>query len=385
MVSRTDLSGNFAYDTKGLDQLRTSARHDSTEALKGTAQQFEALFLNMVMKSMREATPHEGPFNSEQEKMMTGMLDQQMSQTLAKRGVGLADVLVRQLSSKVQRADEVGSAQGSSANAGNTAKTGNSVNSANVALKLDYNLANNTQGATNAPDVGSKAPAAQVSRIEALSNELAKDPGSRPFLPGRLGNMAHLYLDNQRLDTLAKNNGDSHGESKFPGLNEGTALAAGNSLRNQPGHVRAFQEHMGKHAEQVSRETGIPAKFMLGQAALESGWGKRQVLTADGKPSHNLFGIKATAGWKGKTAEATTTEYVNGVPYTRREKFRVYDSYAEGFKDYGKLISKNPRYEHLMTQTQDASSFAKGLQKAGYATDPHYANKLTKIINQHLI
>jgi peptidoglycan hydrolase FlgJ len=108
------------------------------------------------------------------------------------------------------------------------------------------------------------------------------------------------------------------------------------------------------------------------------------VRTADGQPSHNLFGIKATGSWKGKTAEAITTEYVNGVPYTRREKFRVYDSYADSFRDYGKLLSKNPRYEHLMTQTQDASSFAKGLQKAGYATDPHYAAKLTKIINQNL-
>ena len=380
MVSRTDLSGNFAYDTKGLNQLRQGARNDSQEALKGTAQQFEALFLNMVMKSMRDATPHESPFGSEQEKMMTGMLDQQMSQTLAKRGVGLADVLVRQLSNKVQLADDAtaaGAAQRSSGNAGN-----------DVALKLDYNLSNHAQGSANAPGSGSKAPAAPMSRIEALSNELAKDPGARPFLPGRLGNMAHLYLDNQRLDALVKNNaernGESNGDSKFPGLNEGTALVASHSLRNQPGHVRTFQENMGQHAERVSRETGIPAKFMLGQAALESGWGKRQVRTADGQPSHNLFGIKATASWKGKTAEATTIEYVNGVPHTRREKFRVYDSYAESFRDYGKLLSKNPRYEHLMTQTQDASSFAKGLQKAGYATDPHYAAKLTKIINQNL-
>ncbi|MEN9867473.1 MAG: flagellar assembly peptidoglycan hydrolase FlgJ [Pseudomonadota bacterium] len=396
MVSRADLSGKFAYDTKGLDQLRQNSRQDSPQALKETAQQFEALFLNMVMKSMREATPHEGVFNSEQEKMMTSMLDQQMSQTLAKRGVGLADVLVRQLSNKIQTQDAANGVGNTGATNASAAANGN-----NGGLKLDFNLspraaqnavgAGNGANATNAANpttlanaaangIGAGGRQAQISRIEALNNELSKDPNARPFLPGRLGNMAHLYLDNQRLDAVARADG------KLPALIEGTALAGStSSVRNQPGHVRAFQERMGKHAEQVSRETGIPAKFMLGQAALESGWGKREIITADGKLSHNLFGIKATAGWKGKTAEAVTTEYVNGVPYTRREKFRVYDSYAEGFKDYGKLISKNPRYEHLMTQSQDASSFAKGLQKAGYATDPHYASKLTKIINQNLI
>ncbi len=149
--------------------------------------------------------------------------------------------------------------------------------------------------------------------------------------------------------------------------------------------MRAFQQKVGHHAEAASRETGIPAKFMLGQAALESGWGKREIIAADGSKSHNLFGIKATPGWKGKTVDAITTEYVNGVPQTRREKFRVYDSYAEGFRDYARLLTKNPRYENVISSSQDASSFAKGLQRAGYATDPHYASKLTRIINQNLI
>jgi flagellar protein FlgJ len=146
--------------------------------------------------------------------------------------------------------------------------------------------------------------------------------------------------------------------------------------------VRAFQEKLGAHAEAASRETGIPAKFMLGQAALESGWGKREIKGADGSASHNLFGIKAGPGWKGKVATAVTTEYVNGVPQTRMEKFRAYDSYADGFKDYAKLISNNPRYDKVMASAGDASSFAHGLQKAGYATDPHYATKLSRIITR---
>ncbi|MFZ3288720.1 MAG: flagellar assembly peptidoglycan hydrolase FlgJ, partial [Telluria sp.] len=150
-------------------------------------------------------------------------------------------------------------------------------------------------------------------------------------------------------------------------------------------HVRAFQDKLGAHADEASRATGIPAKFMLGQAALESGWGKREIRNADGSASHNLFGIKAGPGWKGKVASAVTTEYVNGVPHTRVEKFRAYDSYADSFKDYAKLISNNPRYEKVLAAAGDASSFAHGLQKAGYATDPLYAAKLTRIIKHSLV
>lgn len=359
MISQTDLSGKFAYDTKGLDQLRQTARQDAPEALKSTAQQFEALFMNMVMKSMREATPKEGLFDSEQEKMMTSMLDQQLSQTLAKRGVGLADTLVLQLSKTMQMRPEAA-----------------------------LNGADATKNATMSVNpLGNGADAGQRNRITALNNEITNDPSLRPFAPGRLGNMANRYLENSNLDNAAaKFNPQSPETQKI--LQDSTATLAaseGRGRRTQPDHVREFQQRVGKHADEASRETGIPAKFMLGQAALESGWGKREMFNADGSKSHNLFGIKATAGWKGKTVDAVTTEYVNGVPTAKREKFRAYDSYADSFRDYAKLLSKNPRYENVLAQTTDASSFAKGLQRAGYATDPHYASKLTRIINQSFI
>jgi flagellar protein FlgJ len=148
--------------------------------------------------------------------------------------------------------------------------------------------------------------------------------------------------------------------------------------------VQAFQDRLSAHAEEASRTTGIPAKFMLGQAALESGWGKHVMKTADGSSSHNLFGIKAGANWKGKTVDAVTTEYVNGVPQKRVEKFRAYDSYADSFRDYAKLLRSNPRYEKVLANASDLKGFAQGLQRAGYATDPKYAAKLTHIINRNL-
>lgn len=305
MISQTsDLTSKLALDTKGLGELKQSAKAGSPEALKAAATQFEAMFINMMMKSMRDATPQDGMLDNQQTKMFTSMLDQQMSQNLSKRGVGLADVLIRQLGAQA-------------------------VNAQALAIGGDQNV-----------------PTSNAMPVPQAAEALLKTPGA----------------------LLAPS---------------ATPATAGG--RTQSPHVRSFQEKLGADAEAASKATGIPAKFMLGQAALESGWGKREIKNADGSASHNLFGIKAGPGWTGKVATAVTTEYVNGVPQTRVEKFRAYESYADGFKDYAKLLSSNPRYDKVMASGGDAASFAHGLQKAGYATDPHYAAKLSRIISHSLV
>ena len=141
-----------------------------------------------------------------------------------------------------------------------------------------------------------------------------------------------------------------------------------------------FVAHHGNAAERVAQESGIPASFMLGQAGHETGWGKSEIKNADGSNAHNLFGIKATKSWTGKVAEVTTTEYIDGVPRKVTAKFRAYDSYEESFRDYARLITSNPRYEKAMGQTGSALAYATELQKAGYATDPEYASKLSRAI-----
>ena len=304
MIAPTnDQSSKFALDTKGMGDLKQSARAGSPEALKGAATQFEAMFINMMMKSMRDATPQDELTGSEQSKMFTGMLDQQMSQNMAKRGVGLADMLIRQLSSQAAGAQA-------------------------LAIGGDQNV-----------------------RTSAAMPE-ARSASELLTIPGAM---------------LAPSN-----------------ITHAASGRVQAPHVRAFQEKLGTHAAEAERSTGIPAKFMLSQAALETGWGKREIRNQDGSSANNLFGIKAGPGWKGKVATAVTTEYVNGVPQTRVEKFRAYDTYADSFKDYAKLITNNPRYEKVLANAKDATGFAQGLQRAGYATDPLYAAKLSKIIKNNL-
>jgi flagellar protein FlgJ len=274
-------SASLAVDAQSLDKLKLQARQSPDQSLRIAARQFETVFLNMMLKSMRDATPQDGVFDSEQTKMFTGMLDQQLAQTMANRGVGLADVMVRQLS----------------------------------------------------PESG--VPSAQHAVLSTQHSHL----GSR-----------HSVLSTQTLPSAYR--GDVQ---------------------------QAFVDRMRPHAEAAGRSTGIPAHLIMGQAALESGWGKREIMNADGSNSHNLFGIKAGKDWKGKVAEVTTTEYHNGVASKQVERFRAYDSYTEGFRDYAALLSDNPRYAAALGQ-EDARAFAQALQKAGYATDPRYADKLVGVI-----
>jgi flagellar protein FlgJ len=164
-------------------------------------------------------------------------------------------------------------------------------------------------------------------------------------------------------------------------------------LDNRPTRIpqkgaAGFVEEHGAAARAAEAATGIPAAFLVSQAALETGWGRKEIRHADGSPAFNLFGIKAGANWRGPVAEIVTTEYVNGQPQKVVAKFRAYGSYAESFADYARLMKESPRYQRVLAGVHEggdrASAFAQALQRAGYATDPAYADKLTRVINTTL-
>jgi peptidoglycan hydrolase FlgJ len=303
MAIRTDMgsAGSLAIDSQSLDQLRLQAKQKPDQALKAAAQQFEAVFLNMMLKSMREATPQDGMFDNEQTKMFTSMLDQQLAQAMSARGVGLADVMVRQLSGSF----------------------------------------------------GTKAPVAPAGSV----------PASIP-----------VSISPQTSATLTPAGVTA---SSAPQPPESGVPSAYNATFQQD-----FVQRFAPYAMQASSETGVPAHLMLGQAALESGWGQREIRLPDGNSSYNLFGIKAGGNWKGKVAEVTTTEYYNGVPRKQVEKFRAYSSYAEAFRDYAHLLSSNPRYAGVMRKGLGVTELAQSVQRAGYATDPAYAIKLASVMNR---
>ncbi|MEQ1772172.1 MAG: flagellar assembly peptidoglycan hydrolase FlgJ [Burkholderiales bacterium] len=276
----------LAVDTQGLESLRLKAKTNPGESVAAASKQFESLFLGMMLKSMRSATPQDGPFDSEQTKLYTSLLDQQLAQHMAKRGTGLAEVMTRQLSA---------------------------------------NFTDSSKSSALFSDALAATP-----------------PVNRAAVP-------------------------------VPA----PAPAPASAASQQPGD---FVNRVWSHAVDAAQALGVQPQFIVGQAALESGWGKYEIRTAEGQPSHNLFGIKAAGNWKGPSVEKSTIEYVNGVAVKTVDKFRVYASYSDAFRDYANLLKDNARYAGVIGQG-DAKGFAQGLQRGGYATDPAYAEKLVGVIN----
>jgi flagellar protein FlgJ len=321
-----DLSQRFALDVQGFDALRAQAAASPQQTLKGVAKQFDAVFLQMMLTSMREATPQDSPLDSRDGAQFTSMLDEQLAQQMSSKGVGVADALIKQLSRSVPGAGATGAA--------------------------------GTSGASGA--MGALGAAGSGGGIGAEGNA------------AMMNALARAYSNAAANGSLSKGAGYSAASSLTPPLH-----GKGNSSK-----VDAFVDKMAAPAQAAAAATGIPARFIIGQAALESGWGKGEIRNANGSPSHNVFGIKATQDWTGKTVSTVTTEYVNGRPRKVVEKFRAYDSYQDAMTDYANMLRNNPRYASVVNNAHDAASFAHGMQRAGYATDPHYAKKLISIMQQ---
>jgi flagellar protein FlgJ len=139
-------------------------------------------------------------------------------------------------------------------------------------------------------------------------------------------------------------------------------------------------------AERIAKDSGINPRFMVAQAALETGWGKHMI---EGKgdstnpvPSYNLFGIKADQRWQGDSVAITTTEFREGVPMKEQAEFRAYADYEASLRDYVDFLESNPRYRDVLAVADKPAEFAEKLQQAGYATDPNYAEKIRSIMNR---
>ncbi len=325
-----EVAQGLAGDSRSLDALKRQAQRDPHGAVRKAAQQFEALFMQMVLKSMRDALPQSGLLDSAAQQMVTGMLDQQLASRVAASGTGLADVLVKQLTRQMQ-------AGGTPPSAGERASAA-APSAAAPRLDRYVELARpNPNGATRYAELAAAAPA--LAAREAYLNR-SEAPTARREVP----------------------------VISTPAPNEAQALQ------------RRFVLRHWDHALAAERQTGIPAKFIVAQAALESGWGKHEMRDAAGAPTHNLFGIKAGANWRGRTVEVLTTEYEGGVAKRLVERFRAYDTYADAFRDWAQLMVSNPRYAQVLRAGGDAHGFAFGLQRAGYATDPQYGAKLARVI-----
>jgi flagellar protein FlgJ len=297
-----------AVDFSGLAELRRSAKQDKNdqETLRQVAGQFESLFLNMMLKSMRQASLADGIFDTSQSDMYQEMADQQLAMNLSSQGgLGLQDVIMRQLGGKPTETE-----------------------------------------------VTKPSP---TSLLRDRVNIVAK-PAAMPE-PIQASELTQKVIDAAPAKSLNKT-----AEIKFHSS-------------------ESFVEQLWPMAKKAADRLGVQPEVILSQAALETGWGKHIINHHDGKSSHNLFNIKADKRWDGDHAVVGTVEYRGGVAVKEQAQFRSYDNYQQSFDDYVNFLQTQPRYRQALEHTENPERFVEELHKAGYATDPEYAEKVKRIMH----
>ncbi len=284
-----------ALDGRRLERLRYQLRNSTPESLRTVAKQFESLFVQSLLKSMRAATPGDSLFGGHGVKQYRSLLDQQLASNIAQgRGIGLAALLERQLLSQ------------------------------------------------NAP---SKAAAAEPTK--------------------------HSLADCRNRPPVAA------APIEWP-----AAAKPGTTSQAAPWESpESFVRSIWPAAQRTAHTLGVPPEALVAQAALETGWGEHVLQRADGRSSFNLFNIKAYGDWTGDTVRIATLEYRDGVARRENAAFRAYGSVAEAFADYADFLRRQPRYAETLDSSGDVLTFLQGLQRAGYATDPAYADKIRRVMD----
>ncbi|WP_448563687.1 flagellar assembly peptidoglycan hydrolase FlgJ [Thalassotalea ganghwensis] len=306
MNSRISDAQNF-LDINGLNELRVQSTSkdasDKSDALKKAAKQFEAIFMQMLLKSMRsaqEVLESDSPFNSESSKFYRDMHDQQMALEMSSNGsLGLSDLIVRQLGG----------------------------------------------------DQDNFTPSS-VLRTDATQTQLMQ------VKQDLLKKLERQTTDNKSIE-------DKQLSKRIRKLDAQTY--------EQP---KDFVSALTEPAKLVQEKLNVPFEVVIAQAALETGWGKKIIRTGKGESSNNLFNIKADKRWNGDKTHKETLEFENGAMVKKREPFRVYQSIQDSVNDYIEFLSSGSRYQNALKQAGNVEQFLQGLQSAGYATDPNYANKI---------
>lgn len=318
-------------DLNGVQQLKAQGKTDKAGALKNIAHQFEAMMVQMMMKSMREANAvfAEGDMtSSSDEKFYQDMFDNQLSLSLSKgRGFGIAEALMRQLQGRFADAP---SAKGTDATTVNTAVPARGSDSIMQQVKALVDTVSSAQAGNENP----RMTAAIQDAMHALFAS-ASDADANP---------------------------------------NGTSVALDGTPAN-------FVESLRPLARKAASMLGVDTDVLLSQSALETGWGQKVLQCNDGSSSFNFFNIKAGDDWHGDVVKVPTIEYQNGVAVREWASFRVYVSPEESFADYARLISENPRYQRALECAENPRAYMSALANAGYATDPAYVQKVLAVLD----
>lgn len=321
MVAGTEAASAYVYtDIQGLSGLRRQAQQKAPEATREAAKQFEALFIQMMLKSMRATvtTMESGLMESDQSQMYLEMFDQQIALSLAQQGkMGIADLITQQLGEA-------------------------------------------PEPPTSPPPMLGDPLAATLREIHNIRQKVAM-PATAAAIPG-----ITERTPRQEQHSAQKSASEEYPISDAP---------------FKPGSPAAFVRRMWPHAQEAAQQLGVAPEALIAQAAHETGWGRSLPRFADGRTSHNLFGIKADRSWQGDRVVNSTSEVFGGVTVRQKDGFRAYGSYAESFSDYVRFLKRNPRYTEALTLVKDSAAYLRALQRAGYATDPGYARKIQSLMN----
>jgi peptidoglycan hydrolase FlgJ len=371
----TTVDSGAYTDLNRLTAMKNGDR-DSEANLKKVAQEFESLFVSQMLKAMRSANEvlaKDNPMNTAATRQYQDMYDQQLAVSMSREGggIGLQEVLMRQ----------------------NQAQGGLATRIAQRPLWATRSVAPaSTSLATNADGTPHNDVAALNSRRLSLPSKLT-DRIMAGIVPNTAQDASATTLKNRiavssavAAAKKAGTNGDwtigpeyTAQADSYVRTRVQTPLAPGKAAF---ANADEFVATMLPLAKDAAARIGVDPTVLVAQAALETGWGKSIMRQSDGSSSHNLFGIKAQGGWQGPEARAITSEFRDGKMVKETADFRSYDSYADSFHDLVSFLQNNNRYQATLKSADNPEQFVKELQKAGYATDPGYASKITQIAKQ---
>ena len=333
-INQTD----FFLDFKQFGDLKLKARGQSDDAARAVARQFEGLFLQQMLATMRSAAQIDGAQHSSQMDFYQEMYDKQLAQTIAgqEQGLGVAKLILQQMPAD-----------------------------ASDGIKAAV-MSGITQAANHPPipALAKPAPAddALAARPPAPPSATRHESGEVPDVASGSAVVLNRVVDDDFAEV---------------GLNQ-----AANPRWEDP---QQFVADIFPLAHDAAAELGVSPNLLVAQAALETGWGKHTMQRTDGRSSHNLFGIKAGDDWQGASLSKPSLEYSDGVLQNRPSRFRAYDSPQQSLADYVDFIRNNPRYRSALTQADSDQAYIREIQRAGYATDPHYADKVIGIMRGEIL
>jgi flagellar protein FlgJ len=369
-MEKLSASSNF-LDLGGLDSLRVQAQKDEKGALKEAAKQFEGIFIQMLMKSMRDANAafkSDNPMNSETTAFFEQMRDQQMSVDLSNKGMlGLAEMMVQQLDPDDSPITPASVLRGNS-----DYKVNPSMFVA-PATELDKDTLD-----IIAPKDQIAASHSVITNSDTAHSVIDSAESMRP-MSAQLTNV----LDGEQLNSVLRGE-----QLASQAVQVGKVLPQTDFAVPKPKGVAVseftspqhFISVLYPHAEKAAKTLGTSAEVLIAQSALETGWGQKVVRRNDGTMSHNLFNIKADKRWQGEKTSVNTLEFEKGIPVQQKADFRMYDDLEQSFSDFVSFIGQGDRYEDARKVASEPTQFIRALQKAGYATDPQYANKVINVM-----